>query len=470
MIKSPQTSKQNMNPSFLWGAATSGHQIDGLNEKSDWWKWEASGVIDGGVKSGKAADHWTRFREDIRLAKEMGLNSYRFSFEWARLERSEGDWDSSVFDWYHELINECERHELVPMATLYHFTLPQWLAEQGGLAAEKMPRLFATYTQKIADSFAKRIPLWCTINEPMVVMLGGYLGGRFMPPAVFDPKLASLACFNLLKSHVLAYDILKLALGSCLSGRQGPFRERECEVGFAHNMIYLQPDRPFHPLEILITKLLSGLYNDSWLNAVHGEKQKFGIVGVMPLAAQFDAARARKTYDFIGINYYTKAFVQWRPRGHVKDRAAELPLGFSFARRRDVASDLGWAVHPEGLSHFLQRLKRFNAPVYVTENGIADASDQRRKGYILSHLQAMARAGEAGLDLRGYYHWSLIDNFEWIKGFWPRFGLAHVDYETFARTRRPSAEFFLEIIRAHQIGGADGRPSSLKLHSFEQFT
>lgn len=446
---------------FLWGAATSSHQVEGHNKHNDWWAWETKGKVDGGVKSGPAADHRTHFRTDLALAKSLGLNSYRFSFEWSRFEPEEGKWDQAAVDWYLELIAECERLDLVPMATLHHFTLPHWLAEQGGFSGEAAPKKFASYVERIAKIFGSRIPLWCTVNEPMVLVAGSYLGG-FMPPGEYQPRSASRASYNLLRAHVLAYDILR-ARGS---KREGPFKDRPLEVGFAHNMLHFQPERKWHPVEHGIAKALSFVYNESWLKAVNGERQAFGLPGVFPFAPQLASARGRRTFDFIGLNYYTKAYVQWRPRTQAKESVPELPVGISFARRKETASDLGWAVHPWGLRVVLEKLRRFRSPIYITENGIADADDDLRSEYIHGHLSELATAKKSGLDIRGYYHWSLIDNFEWIKGFWPRFGLCEVDYETFARVPRPSANFLKSIIEAHPGGRA---PDAAILGKFADF-
>lgn len=434
---------------FLWGAATSGHQVDGDNRNSDWWAWEAQGFIDGGVRSGRAADHWRRFREDLRLAREFGMTSYRFSFEWARLEPREGEWCKDALAWYDELVTECERLGLVPMATLHHFSLPQWFAEQGGFSSPGAPEKFIRYTERVATAFGRRIPLWCTLNEPMVLVVGSYLG-RFMPPGEYDPEAASRACLHLLQAHIAAYDILR----SYADKREGVFGDRPLEVGFAHNMLDFVPERVLHPIESFLSWRFSALYNDAWLEAVSGNQQKFGCFGLFPQAPEFKPARGRRSYDFIGVNYYTKAYVQWRPRTHAKERVSNLPLGLSFAKRKELASDLGWAIHPLGLRRLLRRLRRYKAPIYITENGLADAADQHRCHYLVTHLREVARAHAQGLDIRGYYHWSLIDNFEWIKGFWPRFGLCAVNYESLERQARPSAYLYRDIIHAHPDGMA----------------
>lgn len=426
---------------FLWGVATSSHQIEGHNKHNDWWAWEAEGNIDGGVRSGAATDHVHRFREDLALAKSLGVTSYRFSFEWSRFEPAQGEWKEDAVRWYSALLDECESLGLVPMATLSHFTLPKWLADKGGFSSDDSVEAFALFTRKIAQTFGSRIPLWCTINEPMVLVSGAYLG-RFMPPGEHRPKLASKACHNLLKAHVLAYDILKCGIKL----RTGPFKDMPLMVGFAHNMLDFKPERKLHPIERALAPIFSRVYNDAWLEAVNGEKQNFGCLGVFPKAKEVKIARGRKTYDFIGLNYYTKAYIQWRPRTQSKERDPKIPIGLSFARRKETASDLGWAIHPKGLTKMLEKLRRFSCPIFITENGIADADDALRSTYLETHIERVKLAKESGLDIRGYYHWSLIDNFEWVKGFWPRFGLFSVDYETFERKARPSAKIYASLI------------------------
>jgi beta-glucosidase len=435
----------SLNPAFLWGAATSSHQIDGQNRFNDWWAWEQKGAVDGGVRSGLATDHLTRFREDLKLAREMGLTSYRFSFEWSRLEAKEGTWDSSAFDWYRELLRECELNGLTPMATLHHFTNPTWLAERGGFTNDNAPHLFARYVAKVAEAFGRVIPLWCTVNEPIVLAVGSHLG-RFMPPGDFNPTAASRMCRNLLKAHVLAYDLLRRECAT----RTGPWRARPLEVGFAHNMLDFHPERPWHPLELSVTRGLSYFYNEAWLAAVNGERQWLGVPGVMPFADQLLEARNRRTFDFIGVNYYTKCYVRWGPRVLSEGSSADLPLGLTFAKRSEEATDLDWAIHPSGLRRVLMKTKRFNAPIYITENGLADQEDQRRGKFLLAHLHEVARARAEGFDIKGYYHWSLLDNFEWIKGYWPRFGLTEVNYDTLERTPRPSSRLYKGIIEAHE--------------------
>ncbi len=428
-------------PLFLWGAATSSHQIEGYNEKNDWWNWESQGHIDGGVRSGAATDHWNRYKEDLKLAADLGLNSYRFSIEWSRIEPKEGKWDSEALDWYEALIAECEKNKLLPMATLHHFTSPLWFAEKGGFSFAGSPAYFAQYVKKIVHRLGSRVPLWCTINEPMVLTAGTYLG-KFMPPAEFSPHKASLACRNLLKAHVLAYDIIH----SDTPVRKGLWKDHPLQVGIAHNMLDFLPDRKWHPIERVLVQILRRFYNRAWLDAVTGRKQHFGVLGLVPKAKPVKKALGRNTVDFIGINYYTKAYVQWRPKAPAQERPPELPIGITFARRKETVSDLDWAIHPAGLSRMIRFVRRYGLPIYITENGIADREDQLRPEFLKSHIEVLEKALLEGTDIRGYYYWSLLDNFEWVKGFGPRFGLYHVDYETFQRTPTRSARVYQKII------------------------
>lgn len=427
--------------SFLWGAATSSHQIEGGNIHNDWWRWEKQGHIENGERSGEATDHWNRFREDLRLARDAGLTSYRFSIEWSRLEPEEDRWEKAAVEWYRELIAECERQRLLPMVTLLHFTLPAWLAERGGFVWEGACERFAFYVKKVAQSLGSHVPLWCTLNEPMVFVVGKYLAG-FMPPAEFSTRFACVCSGNLLQAHAWAYDILHAKIEK----RRGPWRDFPLAVGIAHNMIDFTADRSTHPMDMFLTHVLNTFYNKSWLDAVTGRHPHFGIHGVIPFPKEVSDARGRRTADFFGINYYTKAYVRFRP----DDTHTGLPVGVKFSAPGEKCSDLGWAIHPEGLGRMLRLVHRYRLPIYITENGIADAKDRLRSEYLLSHLAEVIKGIREGIDIRGYYHWSLLDNFEWTKGFTPRFGLYEVDYKTFERKKRPSAVLYSKIIERNQ--------------------
>jgi beta-glucosidase len=446
---------------FLWGAATSSHQVEGNNCFNDWWDCESKGFIKNKVCSGLATDHWNRFREDLDFAASLNLNTYRFSIEWSRLEPREGEWDLSALDWYVNLVHECERRNLIPMISLHHFTLPQWLAERGGIPWEQFPAKFAKYVEKVVAALGPRVPLWCTVNEPVALAVGKYLAG-FMPPAQFSPTLVGVACRNLFRAHVLAYDLLH----GQTAQRTGPWKDLPLSVGFAHNMMDFLPARVWHPLERAMARVFWRFYNAAWLDAVTGRKQHFGVKALIPRPAQVLEGLGRCTTDFIGINYYTKGYLRWgrstpRLQSEAKSSLEEfqkidlVPVRLSFTERSEPVSQLGWALHPEGLGKMIQYVRSYRLPILITENGIADPEDKARGRFITSHLTQIAKSIENGADVRGYYHWSLLDNFEWMEGYAPRFGLAEVNYETFERRARPSARLYQRIIELHRANESD---------------
>ncbi len=435
----------NPNKQFLWGAATSSYQIEGDNKHSDWWTWEKQGHVDRKQTNGKATDHWNRFREDLRLAEDLKLNSYRFSIEWSRIEPREGEWNKEALEWYLDLIQECEKRKLLPMLTLHHFTFPQWIADKGGLKNKEVSYYFERFVKKVLRTMGPHIPLWCTLNEPVVLAIGQYLGG-IMPPKENNPKILSTVMRNLLKMHVVAYR----AIHNQTERRKGVWRAHPLLVGFAHNMVDFHASRHWHPMERLLSQVFWKFYNQSWLDAVTGGPQDFGVMGITPSVKPVREAQGKKTVDYIGINYYMKGELKWRPKADHFEKVKGIPVGISFASPNEEKSEMGWAIHPEGLGRMLRFVRQYKLPIYITENGIADGADKLRSTYILKHLIELAKEIKSGADIRGYYYWSLLDNFEWIKGFDPRFGLLSVDYNTFQRNLRPSSLVYRQIIEEHE--------------------
>jgi beta-glucosidase len=445
-----------MEREFLWGAATSSHQVEGNNFYNDWWAWEQLGKVEHKEVSGRSTDHWHLFREDLKYAQELGLNAYRFSIEWSRWERTEGKWDPLAIEWYRELINECEKNRLKPMVTLHHFTSPLWFSDQGGFLNPDSPRKFLRFVKKVIEELGDKIPLWCTFNEPMVLAVGQYLGG-FMPPGYFQPERVSQVCYHLLKAHVGAYDLIHRQV----LRRTGPWRNDPLEVGIANNMVDFSPSRRWHPFETGLAHLCWSFFNRSWWDATLGRRQHFTIPWLIPNPPQVTEALGRITSDFLGINYYTKGYLNWRPLSEIQE---DFPIQIKFFKKGEPKSDLDWAIHSQGLGKMIRLAKSYGLPIYITENGIADAKDIERSQYILSHLKEVAREIAEGAPVRGYFYWSLLDNFEWIKGYGPRFGLLSVDYTSFRREIRDSARFYSRIIAMHR--GYFKRPEASVLAQF----
>lgn len=447
--RSPE--EDTMPEAFLWGTATSAHQVEGYNTASDWWHWETLGHIDRGESSGAACDHRNRFREDLRLVADLGMNSYRFSIEWARIEPSEGRWDASALDWYEALISECERLGLMPVATLHHFTLPHWVAERGGLIWPEFAERFDRYVTQVVGKLGARIPMWCTFNEPVNLAVGSYLGG-YMPPALRSARKTSLAIRHLIRAHRLAYARIH---GQSSDSRRGPWKEFSLRVGIAHNMLDVQPyhfeEQPASRVERVLARQIDRFYNWSMLDALCGRPARFRIPFLIPEVSR-DVESDRPCLDFLGVNFYTRLYVSLTPIPG-GEPGGKCCLNFGFSRPGVEASDLGWEFAPAGFARILRGLAGYSLPIYITENGLADAEDVYRKRYVREHLLEVAEAITSGIDIRGYFYWSVLDNFEWIKGFAPRFGLYGVDYQTQERTIRPSAEWLRDVIRIHRERG-----------------
>lgn len=380
---------------FLLGAATSAHQVEGNNMNSDWWQYEKSGRLPA---SGEACDHYNRYDEDFKIAQKIGLNSFRISIEWARIEPAENQWDKVAIEHYKKVLKDMKDNGLVRMVTLFHFTLPQWAADKGGFENKDVIQAFARYAWFLAQNLGDEIDLWCTINEPEVYSIMGYGRGHW-PPFKKNWWKFLKVFQNLARAHNSAALAIKQVLPSA-------------KVGLAKNNTYYEP----HSKHGLLDRVACGLAN------------YFGNI--------YFLNKTRKNSDWIGLNYYFTRTLKfsWRKRFEVMNNPAR------------PKSDMGWQTFPEGIYHLLIDLKRYNLPIYITENGIANARDDMRQDFIRQHLNWALKAKNEGANVQGYFYWSLIDNYEWDKGFDPKFGLVEIDYATQKRTIRPSAEILKEIV------------------------
>ncbi len=379
---------------FLWGAATAAHQIEGNNLHSDWWQAEQTGRLPH--RSGEACDSWNRWSEDIELLQQMGLNAYRLSIEWARVEPERGYFDQTALDTYRRQLEGLKKAGVEPMLTLYHFTSPRWLADQGGWGnPDVVPRL-AGYADRVAREMGDLVKWWITINEPSIHGLKAYLEGSWPPHRRMDLRGFVRLMRHAGRGHVLARQALKA------HGRVALAR-----MAFA--VWPMQALRRWSPIDQVMARLGDWLWQGRVLS------------------------RALPTLDWIGVNYYSRTLVGW-------------PWPARHEKRSANRTDLGWEIYPQGLYDVLRRVGRYGKPVIITENGIADADDDQRPAYIVAHGRQMERAIAADVDLRGYMYWTLLDNFEWAEGFEPCFGLASRD-----RVLRPSAHVYGRIARANAL-------------------
>lgn len=385
---------------FLWGAATSAHQVEG-NTHNDWSEWEKLGKIKGGQQSGRASGHYERFPQDFQLAKDLGHNAHRFSIEWSRIEPKPGHWDLDAIEHYRQVLQELHRLEITPVVTLWHFTNPIWVAAQGGWTNQKTIDDFGRYVELVVEQLGSLIPYWITINEPTVYTSLGYVSG-YWPPEQKNYWSAWWAIRNLATAHRLASQIIH---------RQFP----HAKVGVANNLNYFAPARTVNLLDRGLTAIADYWHNRWWLNQTY------------------------ETVDFLGLNYYFHHPLRFKLGGPHRMFAPEPVTGA-------IKSDLDWAISPTGFRRVIESLRTYQLPIIITENGLADADDTRRAEFIRSHISQIDDAIHHGLDIRGYLHWSLMDNFEWREGFDPRFGLLAVDYPSMQRTIRPSAHTYRLLI------------------------
>lgn len=407
---------------FLWGASTASHQVEGGNHNqwSEWEKANASRLAQTAEQrlswlpswetfkdqaqnpenyiSGKAVDHYNRYEEDFAILKQLNMNALRFGIEWSRIEPTEGQWDQEAIDHYRAYIAALKARSIEPILTLWHWTMPTWFTERGGFENKANIKYFTRYVQKIAEEFAPEIRYVITLNEPNVYIGHSYIIGEW-PPQQKNPALAYHVYQNLAYAHNAAYDVLK---------KENP----HLQIGIAAQLSNSKPTNPKSILNTLSIKLRRYSMNAWFLN------------------------RIKHHQDFIGINYYFTEYCNWR---------------WQIKNPKTPVSDLGWYMEPRSIHELLEATyKTYRKPLLITENGLADTSDKQRTWWIKETIAGLDLAQENGVKLLGYLHWSLLDNFEWAYGWWPEFGLVHVDRKTMNRSIRPSAKQFAKTIEQKQ--------------------
>ncbi len=406
---------------FLWGTATAAHQVEGGN-RNDWSRFEEQeGRIARGERSGKAVDHWNRMGEDVALMKDLKANAYRFSVEWSRVEPEEGRWDDASFARYADLLGLLREGRITPMVTLLHFSLPQWLADRGGVRAADFPLRFAHFASEAARRLGPEVELWCTINEPNVQMYLGYVEGIW-PPARKSPAEAAEAFAGLLRAH---------ALGAAAIRRNDP----GAQVGVAQNLILFEPSSRLSVPDWVAARGAAEAFDWAFYDSIQAGRIKLSAPGFPTLDEPLPELLG--SADYFGANYYRRDLVRFAPTA---------PGVVQILPGPGPRNDLGWETHPEGLLRLVREAYgRYRLPIYVTENGMADALGAARPSYLRSHAYALTRAIGEGIPVKGYFHWTLMDNFEWTFGFAPRFGLYRVEPVTLARIPTPGAGAFAEL-------------------------
>ena len=436
---------------FLWGAATSSYQVEGNCRNCDWWHWEheRDGFIIDGTKSGIAADHYNRFEEDFALAEKLGLNAYRFSLEWSRIEPEEGRWDYTEVDHYRRVLESLHRHGMTPLVTLYHWTNPLWVSEQGGWQNPKMIDYITRFSAFIAREFGDLVPIWLTLNEPMVLALMLY-GLGVIAPFKAGSETARPVAQRVLQAHARMYAAVHEATS------HNPL------VGPAHNVIHIEPANPESEADRELAQQLDRSGNEFFLAGVDT-----GIIGP-PWGNGEEVPGLKGAWDVIGVNYYQRlrAFAERRRTSSGPDITDETSLdlaakaGQRLQAMRAAAAEMNspylspWTdddYYPAGLHDVIMRVNKYNRPIYITENGLHTTDDDQRNQHLLLHLREAHRAIEDGADLRGYCYWSLLETWEWSFGHMLHMGMWALEPETLNRLPRPIAYLYRDIAKSNTI-------------------
>jgi beta-glucosidase len=451
---------------FVWGTATASYQVEGAFDRDGRGVsiWDTFSKTPGKVVNGDngdiACDHYNRFEDDIALMKSLGVNAYRFSISWPRLfPNGDATREERGFAFYNRLIDALLRAGIQPVVTLYHWDLPQTLEDRGGWANRDIVAIFADYARACAEAFGDRVNNWITLNEPWCVSWLGYSNGVHAPGKK-DFRLAISASHHTALAHAAATRAIKTV-------------RPKARVGIAVNMNNINNESPEDQEVVDFVALNDANLNRWWLDAaISGTYPSFLLDTYGDLASglikEGDSELLKVGMDFVGINYYCDGFAR-SPRP--EDKPA-IEGGFMpFPQRVDTSAPekysanltaMGWVITPEGIGRLVERVHRDwpEIPeIFITENGAAfpdekvdgEVTDVKRVEYLKTHLASLQNALQAGAPVKGYFAWSLLDNFEWAEGYAKRFGIVHVDYQTLERTPKLSARVYREIISANSV-------------------
>ncbi len=381
---------------FIWGTATAAHQVEGGNWNNDWWEFEHREGTPCTEPSGDTCDQYHLYRDDLALLAGLGFGAYRFSVEWSRIEPEEGEFSAAALDHYRRVLAACHEHGILPVVTYHHFTTPRWAAADDGWANPAIVDRFTRFCERTAAALGDLTGIACTINEPNIVSLMGYLVGAF-PPGENDLGRYATANEHFVAAHAKAHDAIKAGPG-------------DTPVGLCVAM------------------------GDWW--SPEGSEETLANVRQMHEGQFLEAARRG---DFVGVQAYSRTRLDEQG----------MPLG---PEEGVETLDMGYEYWPQALEASIRYAAEVSGrPVYVTENGIGTTDDEQRIRYVRDALAGVGRCLDDGVDVRGYFYWSLLDNFEWVLGYMPRFGLVSVDRATQRRAIKPSAVWLGDLARTNRL-------------------
>jgi len=414
---------------FLWGVSTAAHQVEG-NSQNQWSDWEAAGHIRSGDACGSACDWWNNAERDFDLTRNMGLNAMRFSVDWSRIEPHEGEWDLAALRRYRQMLDGLVDRGICPMICLHHFTHPRWFEQKGAFLSPDGPELFERFTRRVVGALGEHCNRWLTFNEPNVYSAMGYVLGEFPPGRSGDIAASIEVVSAMARSHLRAYRAIHEL-------------QPHAEVGWAHHYVALEPVR--RGPDRWIASLVNELFNESFLRLMQYGKLPF------PLSMlDGNAGAVKGSCDFVGLNVYSRFHVAFDFRN------AAQAFARLFVPPHVPQGDSAWErpygeAYPLALRRAVERAKGLDKPVYILENGVPDAQDRIRPWLIVNAVKELHQLIAEGHDIRGYFHWTLTDNFEWTEGWHLRFGLVALDTATQERTMRNSGRLYSEIARGNGL-------------------
>jgi beta-glucosidase len=415
---------------FLWGVSTASYQVEGDNQNSQWSDWEKAGRIKSGDRSGIACDWWANAEPDFDLAQELGINALRLSVEWSRIEPQECVWDLAALARYHELLEGLVRRGIRPVVCLHHFTNPRWFEEKGAFLHPCAPALFERFARRVVEALGDLCQFWVTLNEPNVYAASGYVLGEFPPGKTGQIATAIRVTSSLALCHLRAYRVIHELCP-------------DAQVGWAQHYVVFEPVATV--LDRWVAHLLNETFNESFIRLLEQGRLQFPFS-----LLDGNAGDVKGACDFVGLNVYNRLHVAFDPRNIAHlfgrifvpegvpqgDPGVERPYGEAYPRAVRVA---------------VERARRLGKPVYILENGVPDAEDRIRPWLLVNVVRELHGLIEEGHDIRGYFHWTLTDNFEWTEGWTLRFGLVALNPRTQERTVRGSGRIYSEIARGNAL-------------------
>jgi beta-glucosidase len=431
---------------FLWGISTSGYQFEGQNSHSQWTDWEEMGRIKTGERSGLACNWWEHAEKDFDLARQLGVNALRLSVEWSRVEPEPGKWNEEAIHRYRSMLMALRQRGILPMVCLHHFTHPRWFEEQGAFLAPNADALFERFSRYVVSSLGDLCDHWVTFNEPNVYCALAYVFGEHPPGKRGEIRSVVQALTRIAHAHQRAYEVIHSL-------------QPTAQVGWTTNYLVFQPADENSRLDRMIAALHHNCFNMSFARLLsHGS---------LPFPLNLWRSRNGKVQsccDFVGVNVYSRVHVKF----HL-GLASQL-FGHLYIPDHVVQGDPGvqtpfGEIHPQAITAAVESLHQPGKPIYILENGVPDRDDRIRPWLIKNAVREVHQLIQRGFDVRGYFHWSLLDNFEWSEGWNLRFGLVSLDPETQERQLRPSAQLYSAIARANGLVEEEEESTLSSIHA-----